>query len=268
MVQFVDVLIAIALGSIGLVLLRWFWLRSERRKIIEQSKDFTNYDNDSRFNEPLNEDEYDRTYSGRILKKLRSKLIEGRVEIHWQFYPHYIHRGYVLTAKCRRNDSGWEHLALEGTEDSGSWVECFNYGESRSYVFTVKKTYHCFFGLISNDEVEVLYDQISFSMRKGRYLKERKELIRDRKELLSEVKDYVTLEAELRKMAGGPKAPELPNDPIAKLEGRYKKQRQYADFIEKQEAEIRANPNWTDERKEKEIDRLHEMAEEQMLGEE
>jgi len=264
MVQFVDALGGLAAVLSTLIVWRWLWFRAERRRI---ARDRGDGDDDPRFSGSPNEDGHDQAYSGRVVRRLRARLTDGRAEVHWQFRPECVHRGFVLTAKCRRNGGGWEPLALEGCEDSGTWVECFNYGESRSYVFVVKKVYRFFFGLVANDEVEVLYDQISFSMRNGRYLKEKRELIRDRKELLQEVKDYALLESELRRMAGSSQPSWLPDGPAARLEARARRLRECEDFVERQVEEIRAHPTWTPQRKEQEIQRIREIADEQMLEE-
>jgi hypothetical protein len=129
---------------------------------------------------------------------LRFQVIEGRMKIHWEFDPKFVHRGFMLIAKRRRNEGDWLPLALEAHQDSGSWIECFNYGESRSYLFTVKSTYRFFFGMFDEPADEVVCDQISFSVRKGRYLKEKKELIRDRRELLEELNGYMRAGRELK----------------------------------------------------------------------
>jgi hypothetical protein len=206
-----------------------------------------------------------------VIKRLRSHLIEGRVEVHWEFNPEFIHRGFVLSAKCRRNDGDWQPLAMEPYQDSGSWIECFNYGESRSYLFAVKKSYQFFFGLFGEAADEIVYDQISFSVRKGKYLKEKKELIRDRRELLGEVKEYVRAEQEIRQLVS--RRPEstpginAPQGLIEKLEKRRKAQSELADYLERETAKINADSSWSEERKLREIERLNEMVAEAKLEE-
>src|SRR5258708_3291736 len=131
--EVMNALTGILVGLIVLVIVRWSWLYNERRLLFHFPTRF-----DERFDPEHSDDEADRIYQGRIIERLRSHLIEGRVEIHWEFRPEFIHRGFIVTAKSRRNDGDWQTLAMEPFQDSGSWIECFNYGESRSYVFTVK----------------------------------------------------------------------------------------------------------------------------------
>lgn len=264
MVTVIDALICLVCGLALLVILRWMWFRRERRRLASVGRD----DDDERF-ERMRGDEDDQAFSGRVVKRLRSRVIDGRIEIDWQFRKEYIHRGFLLTGKCRRNDGGWEPLAFEPYEDSGSWHECFNYGESRTYVFIVKKKYHMFWGLFGSDDVEIAYDQISFSVRKGKALKEKKELIRDRKELLMETRDYVRLVAELRQLArqhGGGHDTLPDGDPkVAKLRQSFGKQSAMSDALDQMIDEVNANPNWTQERKAREIERLRQLAEEAAL---
>src|SRR5689334_18823124 len=105
MVQIIDALIFFGGFAILIVALRWFWFQSERGKIRKSGRK----NDDVRFKR-IYSDEDDQTYQGRVIEKLRSHLVLGRVEIHWQFFPQYIHRGFVLTGQCRRNDGGWEAL--------------------------------------------------------------------------------------------------------------------------------------------------------------
>lgn len=261
MQEVLNTVMGVLLSFIGLAIWRWVWFRQERSRLIRNESAL----DEARF-ERNGGDEDDQTYSGRVIKRLRSRLIEGRVEIHWQYNSEYIHRGFVLTGKSRRNDGPWEPLAFEPHEDSGSWIECFNYGESRSYLFTVKKKYHFFFGLFADDDIDIVYDQISFSVRKGKYLKEKKEVMRDRRELLSEVKEYAKLESELRGMARQFQKNRdtiSSSDPrVARLEQNFKRHSEMSDFIEKKTEEINAHPTWSAERKAREIERLNQMAEE------
>lgn len=266
MVQLLDTLIAAVCGFAGLIVLRWLWFRRERRRLLKSRP----LHDDMRF-EVVRSDEDDQTFSGRVIRRLRTRVIEGRVEIHWQFHPQFIHKGFVLTGKCRSNQGPWEPLAFEPYQDSGSWIECFNLGESRSYVFTIKKTYRFFFGLVRDDEVEVVYDQISFSVRKGRYLKEKAELMHDRAQLLTEVKQYAQLENDIRAAMRGPReprvAPPTTRSPVESLESRFNRRSSLSDFVETKRAEILAHPSWSDERKRAEIDKLEELAEEAALEE-
>lgn len=261
----VNTLICVLVGSIFFVLWRWSWLRGERRKLIRASPAY-----DERFNPHNGSDEDDKTYHGRVIKRLRSQVIEGRVEIHWEYVPGFAHRGFILTAKCRRNAGDWQTLAMEPYQDSGSWIECFNYGESRSYLFTVKKTYRFFFGLFGEPGDEIVYDQISFSVRKGKYLKEKKELIQDRRELLVEVKEYARTEQEIRQMMRAPVAskPSIskPESLIDKLEKRRQEEMEMANYVETETAKINAQ-SWSDERKSQEIQRLNELMAEMKLEE-
>jgi hypothetical protein len=261
MVQLLDVLIGLLVAFVLFSALRWMWFQDERKRLIENKPA-----NDEERFDRIGGDEDDQTHSGRVIRKLRSRLIEGRVEIHWQYNEEYIHRGFVLTGKSRRNDGPWEPLAFEPHQDSGSWIECFNYGESRSYLFTVKKRYYFFFGLFANDDIDIVYDQISFSVRKGKYLKEKKEVMRDRRELLGEVKEYAKLESELRGMARQyhKSRESVPtSDPrVSKLEQNFKRHSEMTDFIEKKVEEINAHATWSAERKAREIERLNQMAEE------
>src|SRR5581483_8433938 len=263
MVSVTDQLLALCGVLLALVLWRWLWFTSERKRLIKSGR----FDDD-RF-ERMNFDEDEQEFSGRVIRRLRSRVVEGRVEISWQFNPEYVHRGFILTGKCRRNDGGWEPLAFEPYEDSGSWHECFNYGESRSYLFTVKKTYRFFFGLFRDDQVEVVYDQISFSVRKGKYLKEKKELMHDRKELLLETKEYAKVVAELRLMArehGEQRGTLRSGDPkSAKLRQAFAKQSAMTDALEQLMREIEARADWSPERKQREIEKLQQMAEEAAL---
>ncbi len=266
--EFVFAAVTVLGTLLFLVIWRWLWLRGERRKLITTESTFEKL----RFDREHSADEDDRMYSGRVIERLRSHLLEGRIEISWQFRKEYIHRGFILTGKVRRNDGSWEPLAFEAYQDSGLWEECFNYGESRSYLFTVKKKYHFFFGIFGDDDTEVVYDQISFSVRKGKYLKEKKELIRDRRELLSEVKEYAKLEAELRGMAkklnGNSDSPRPQiNGKMAKLEKRLEQDRAFNELVQEKEAAILANPNLSEERKKEEIEKLRDLAEEIALEE-
>ncbi len=264
MVWVLDTLICAACALLGLVFLRWLWFRLERKRLVSRGR----ADDDERFERRYG-DEDDQTFSGRVIKRLRSRVIEGRIEIDWQFDRHYIHRGFALTGKCRRNDGNWAPLAFDPYEDSGSWHECFDYGESRSYLFAVKKSYRFFFGLFRDDHVEIVYDQISFSVRKGKALKEKRELIRDRKDLLLETRDYVKLVAELRQMAkhhGHPSAAIQDADPkVARLRQTFSKQSAMADALDRMIDEVNANAAWSAERKAREIERLHQLAEEAAL---
>ncbi len=242
----------------ALVVLRWWWLRLEHLKVRSFSADF-----EERFNPERFEDEDDRIYSGRVISRLRSHLIEGRVEIHWEYRPEYIHRGYILSAKCRRNDGDWQPLAMEPFQDSGSWIECFNYGETRSYLFTVTKIYWFFFGVFGEQHDQIVYDQISFSVRKGKYLKEKKELIRDRRELLVEVKEYVKAEQEIRQLTSHREHSKaaLPEKEttIQRLEKRRVARSELSQYLEEETAKINSRTDWSSERKMEEIQRLHEM---------
>ena len=261
----IDPLICVLAGLMVLVLLRWLWLRRERRRLTKIS---SRYDTE-RFNPDVCDDEDDKTYAGRVIKRLRSRLIEGRVEIHWEYNAPFIHRGFVLTAKSRRNDGDWQPLALEPYQDSGSWIECFNYGESRSYLFTVKKAYRFFFGLFGEQPDEIVYDQISFSVRKGKFLKEKKELIQDRTALLSEVKEYVRAEQDIRKMMNvrPESTASLPKEEtmVDRLEKRRKARSELADYIDQKTAEINAHSNWSEERKRREVEHLQQIVEEAQL---
>jgi hypothetical protein len=258
--EILRVFIFVLCGLFFLVLGRWFWLRGER----EQLSLTPSSHEAERFDPNTSEDEYDRTYSARVIKRLRTRLIEGRVEIHWEFHPGFIHRGFVLTAKCRRNDREWSVLALEPYQDSGSWIECFNYGESRSYLFVVKKAYRFFFGLFGEPADEIVYDQISFSVRKGKFLKEKAEVLRDRRNVIREAREYHREEQELREILS-PKAKPVEaakaSNPIAdskasRLERRLREEAEMEDLIERKTAEINAHPTWTSERKLGEIERL------------
>lgn len=246
---------------IVLIVWRWLWIRGERRKLVSTESAFEK----ARFDPEVSRDEDDKTYAGRVITRLRAHVVDGRIEINWRFHPDYIHRGFVLTAKERRHGGSWEPLPFEPHQDSGSWEDSFRYGDIATYLFVVKKTYHFFFGLIPGDDIEIVYDQISFSVRKGQFLKERKELIRDRKELLAEVKEYAALETELRRMAAKAGQHEGSNPQIdakvAKLEKHLAKRRAFDEVVEKKEAEIRAHPSWSDERKNEEIEKLRDMAE-------
>ncbi len=180
-------------------------------------------------------------------------------------------QGRAAEAFAERNDRSWEPLAFEPHQDSGSWIECFNYGESRSYLFTIRKTYRFFFGLLADDEVEVVYDQISFSLRKGKFLKEKAELLRDRTQVMREAKEYTILEAEIRAMVSGgsTRKPAITSgresDVVSKLQDRFARKSALADFVETKREEIQANRAWSDERKRVELERLEQLAEEASL---
>ena len=265
MAQFVDPLIGIFSALLLLVLLRWVWLSSARRTLSRN----VSAPELERFEQDVHEDEDDREYSARVIERLRARVVEGRVEIHWRYRAEYVRKGFVLTGKSRRNDGDWQPLAFEPYEDSGSWIECFNYGESRSYLFTVKKKYWFFFGLFHEEPMEVVCDQISFSVRKGRYLKEKKELIRDRTDLVRAATDYGVVVKEARRVAKQMNAPDEPpaiaETKLERLERIRKSRADMVDYIEKQTAAINSNPAWSPERKEQEIERLTQMLEEMEL---
>jgi hypothetical protein len=266
MVQIVDVLIGTLGGAIVLILWRWQWLRREKRLILSNRP----MHDELRF-DTVRTDEDDQFYSGRVIERLRARVIEGRVEIHWQFRSPYVHKGFVLSAKERRNSEAWEDLPFEPHQDSGSWIECFKHGDSRTFLFTVKKTYRFFFGLFGDDNVDVVYDQISFSLRKGRYLKEKAEHLRDRTAVLTEAKTYLALEGELRGFAGKTRQkPELPKPEhraVAKLQERLSHHCSITDYVETKRSEIESHPSWTADRKRIELDRLEQLAEELSLEE-
>lgn len=267
MVQVIDALIAAACGCLGLVLWRWSWLRAERRRLVREAP----LDGDVRF-EDIRADEADQFFSGRVIRRMRTRVVEGRVEIHWQYHPEYIHKGFFLTGKCRRNDGAWEPLAFEPHQDSGAWSECLNLGESRSYLFTVKKVHRFFFGIFPNDEVETVCDQISFSVRKGKYLKEMSEVMRDKTQLANDTFDYTESVKRLRGvMTSGkdepqPQAP-LQEGTVSRLEARLRERAELTEFIERKRAEILGHPTWTRTRKKAEIEKLEQLAEEAALEE-
>lgn len=244
---------------------RLLWIQRERKKLVSNDPE----KQAERLDPEFSEDERDKTYTGRVIRKLRVRVIEGRVEINWQFNPEYVHRGFFLTGKNRRNDGAWEPLAFEPHQDSGSWEECFNYGESRSYLFTVKKTYYFFFGILGEQGFDIVYDQISFAVRKGRYLKEKKEVFRDRREVLEEVKAYSKAASELREMfdksrrvSGSGQGRGRASSEFAE---RLSKLREIDDAVEQMEAEILAHPTWSEERKREEIERVKDLADEMRL---
>lgn len=259
-----NALICVLLVLIVLVLWRWRWLRTERRKLTQSSDAFV-----ERFDPEHYEDERDQTYHGRVIKRLRSRVIEGRVEVHWEYQPEFVHRGFVLTAKCRRNDGDWQPLALEPYQDSGSWIECFNHGESRSYLFTVKKSYRFFFGLLGEAADEIVYDQISFSVRKGKFMKERAESLKDRNNVHEELIKYLKTGEEIRQImnprADSKPAISAPETKIDKLEKQRKAEVEIAEYIERETAKINAQPGWSEQRKAEEIRRLNEMVTEAAL---
>lgn len=260
-----NVVIGVLLALMVFVIWRWKWLRSQRREILERhSLD------DHRFDAGYGGDEDDRLYCGRVIERLRSHLIEGRVEIHWEYRRRFIHRGFILEAKCRRNDGEWQSLAMEPYQDSGSWIECFNFGESRSYVFTVRKDYYFFFGLLGETPVQVIYDQISFSVRKGKFLKEMKELARDKKELYTEMAECSRAEQDFRRELGhrsSSRALPSTNAQLGRLDKRRMEEVAMADYIEAESEKINARRDWSSERKAREIQRLNELASESALEE-
>jgi hypothetical protein len=266
MAEIVDFLIWAVSALLVSVLLRWWWLFRERRKLSRLHSAFEA----QRFDTVYEEDEDDKCYSGRVIKILRARVIEGRVEVHWLFHPQFIQKGFELSGKCRRNDGSWEPLAFAPFQDSGSWIECFNYGESRSYLFSVAKKYRFFFGLVSEEPREIVYDQISFSVRKGKYLKERRELIRDRRELGLEVREYLKIERELkRSIASANAATRQPiEDPLAEeFNSRLTRKTKVADFLEQYITEIRARADWSDERKKRAIEEAELLADEMKFEE-
>lgn len=260
MVSVLDALILGVVSLMALVLLRWFWLSRERRKLGRKPS----LHEAERFDPDFEGDEKDRTYSGRIIRRLRSSMAPGRVEIHWELHPEFIHRGFVLTGKSRRDEGEWQPLPIEPWEDNGSLTEGFKYGETRSYLFTIKKKYWFFFGLFGEEPTEIVYDQISFAVRSGRYHKEMTEHMRDRTEFLKQVADYGNAEREVRKVM---RERHLTDTRVEKLEQRRRAKSELADYLEQRTAEINANTSWSDERKRKEIERVERMVEEMELGE-
>jgi hypothetical protein len=265
MAEFVDPLIGIFSVLLLLVLMRWAWLSSARRKL---SRSISAPELE-RFDPDIHDDEDDKEYSARVIERLRARVVEGRVEIHWKYRAEYVRKGFFLTGKSRQSGGDWRPLEIEPYEDSGSWIEDFNYGESRSYLFTVKKKYWFFFGLFNEEPMEVVCDQISFAVRKGRYLKEKKELIRDRTDLVRAATDYGIAVKEARRAGRLMNAPDEPpaiaETKLERLERVRKSRAEMVDYIEKQTAAINSNPAWSPERKEQEIERLTQMLEEMEL---
>jgi len=102
-----NVAVCVFVGAMVFVLWRWKWLRRERRRFSAFSNGYSD-----RFDSEKFQDEDDRLYTGRVISRLRTHLIEGRVEIHWEYRRQFIHRGFVLTAKCRRNDGVVERASI------------------------------------------------------------------------------------------------------------------------------------------------------------
>ncbi len=267
MVQFLDSVVIVVVGLLALLAWRWLWIRNERRRILEKAP----MHEDERF-ECDADDEAEQFFFGRIIRRLRARVIGGRVEIKWQYHPEFIHRGFALTGKCRRNDGTWEPLAFEPHYDSGSWNECFNLGESRSYLFTVKKTYRFFFGLFPGDEVDNVFDQISFSVRKGKYLKEVKEIAKDRNDLIAEGTRGLQLKREFFKERTKLYEGERPtrsriDERVANLTKEVDDDAALDDFLEKRFREINEHPTWSPERKAQEKERAQMKVEETRLRE-
>jgi hypothetical protein len=265
---------------LALIAWRWLWIYRERRRLLRRRVSVDTGGNESGENDDsaqlltgkrMPKDEGTQLFSGRIIRQLRARVTGGSVRVQWEFYPEFIHRGFVLTGQCRRNDGRFEPLVFEGHEDSGSWNECMNLGDSRTYFFTVKKKYYLFFGLFDEPCDEKLFDQISFSVRKGKFAKEMKEIMNDNSELIVASTRYAKLESQLRHaLVGGAsgEAGASKNPVVAKLEARYTKKSTVADWVTKKKAEIRANKgNWSDERIQEEIDMLERLAEEAELEE-
>ena len=265
MVGIIDPLICVLAGLVVLVLWRWIWLKREVRKLSHKNSRY----HTERFNAEIYEDEYDKTYAGRVIRRLRCHVLEGRVEIHWEYDPSFIHRGFILTAKCRRNDGDWQTLAMEPHQDSGYWIECMNVGESRSYLFTVKKAYRFFFGLFGEAADEIIYDQISFSARKGKFLKEMREVAQDRTALVNEAYEYGKAEDRVREMMnarlGTDSALPKKKSIVEVLEEKRQTRSNLGDYIDQKTAEINANPDWSEERKRREIEHLQQIVEEAQL---
>jgi len=267
MLQVLNVLIGVCSLVLVFFILRWIWFRCERAKLIASNREILERSDAERFPERgdfvYEEPENDRRYHGRVITSLRAQVKNGQVHIHWKFGPEFIHRGFVLTGQSRQTGGEWEPLAFESFEDSGEWHEALEYGESKSYFFTVKKMYHFAFGLLPNDEMPVLYDQLSFVVRNGRALKERRELMTDRRVLLEETKEYLQLVNELRGMSpsrrGGNNRERLSDPGLAALEDRMSRERMKRDFVERETAKINAHATWSDERKAEEIQRLNDL---------
>lgn len=258
MAEIIDPLIFAVCGLLALVLLRYLWLRNERRKLAKMPS--AHYA--ERFDRELDDDEKDKDYSGRVIKRLRARVIEGRVELTWEYHPSFIHRGFVLTGKGRYGDGDWQPLVFEPFEDSGSWNEGFKYGETRSYLFIVKKQYFFFFGLFGEEPTEIVYDQISVPVRKGRYHKEIAEHLRDRKDVMSELAGYKLAEREAKRVMGfirdeKPPVP-IPETQVDKLKKRLHTNTELEDYLEQRTAEINGHPSWSEDRKRQEIKRMHE----------
>src|SRR5215218_5347785 len=195
MVAFVALVVCALVAMCFLVVWRWEWIKSERTRLSRLVPV-----EDHRFNRDVSADEDDQTYHGRIIKRLRARVIEGRVEVHWEYNPEFILRGFVLTGQFSRNGSTWQPLPLQPQETSGSWIETFNYSETCTYLFTVKKSYWFFGGLLGEEPDEMVGNQISFAVRKGRYRKEKKEQLRDRADLVVEAERYVRAMRSVRQL--------------------------------------------------------------------
>lgn len=266
-VPLIDVFIVLISTLIVAVVWRALWLHTERKRLAETPSSH----HAERFDPEPQDDEYDKTYSGRVISRMRARQTEGRLEIHWEFHPKYVHRGFVLSGKCRRGDGAWEPLPMEPHEDSSSYIEGFDYGDTRDYIFSVKKKYWFFFGLFGEAPHEILYDQISFTVRKGKFIKERSRLMRDRTELAEEVANYGAAVKKARKavqqMNAPDPAPRIPETPVERLKQRIKSKRHLADELEKEIAAVNAHPTWSEKRKEEEIEALERAFEEMEMRE-
>jgi hypothetical protein len=266
----------------GPVLARWLWLHSERMEIAEDSR-IGCIDGPGDLSKPSNAlvvyDPNGKTkpitspLHGRVIRRLEYKIEGDRVEVRWEFKQKYIHRGFFLTAQCSVNGGYWHMLPLAPHEDSGCWIESINYGESRNYLFTVKKYYKFFFGLIEEQPEVIVCDQISFAVRYGKEIKEEKEFYRDKREILSERHEHAKLERDFRKLtAPEPKpAPVAPPQKVSGMDA-IKKRRQrrieLSNYFEKEKQNITLNSKWSVERKRKEIEQLKRDIEEMEMREE
>ena len=263
MVWFNDPVVWSFGGLAGLIAWRWLWLRNERWKLLRLKP----ADDETRFH-TVSDDEDDKTYHGKVIQKLRAWVTNGRVEVHWKYNEGFAYRGFLLTGQVRRNDGPWEPLPFKPHQDSERFIEILKYGDTSNYLFTVTKTYRFFCGLaFFDDSDEIVCDQISFVVRNGRFLKEMRDCMRDRRELAAESNEYAKLELEFRRIATRFDKRPLPDPKLQAFEDRYAEASGLDEFVRRKVASIRANPNLSEEQREREIERVHQIAEEMRLEE-
>lgn len=241
----------IAFGLLGAALLigvaiylRWRWIQQEKRKIVEQSLPHA-----------WTDDEYDQTHHGRVIKTIRCRVIEGRVEFRWEFSREYIHRGFELIGWMRKDgENAWnEFVRAENTHD---WHESMNHGDNRTYAFKVRKVYRFFFGLVAGDEQEVVYDNFSLSVRKGRYLKEKLEVMKDQNALIEETHKFTQGLNRLRKESGLSQKQEPKKiSPVEDLKARREQDDEFQSYY-REEAEKIKKSNLSKTEKKKAMDKL------------